>query len=239
LPSLFEVRRRLPTSATTIRRAGNQTRALRILAGTEASTSFLFFRAEPLPCGSGDTWRAALRPSVLAPVKVSPTCVGLPNRDATSNAPPPGIAPAMHSEDRRARVEGPSEGRVPECMRRSLVPAPGACAFVAHADDVPLLGCLRTSAVIGALACSGGDRHSLTDRPRPSFRRHSAKSAAFQKARMPFTVTTREGMVSREGIAPSGLHAGSLAHAAHTFSPAGRVFLMGIARVTVRSPAGP
>jgi len=33
-----------------------------------------------------------------------------------------------HSEDRRARVRGPSEGRVPRRMRRSLVPASGACA---------------------------------------------------------------------------------------------------------------
>jgi hypothetical protein len=49
LPSLFEARRRLPTSATTIRRAGNQTRALTILAGREASTSILFFRATPSP----------------------------------------------------------------------------------------------------------------------------------------------------------------------------------------------
>jgi len=42
LPSLFEARRRLPTSATAFRRAGNQTRALSILAGTETSISFLF-----------------------------------------------------------------------------------------------------------------------------------------------------------------------------------------------------
>ena len=34
----------------------------------------------------------------------------------------------MHSEDQRARVEGPSEGRVPWRMRRCLVPASGAYA---------------------------------------------------------------------------------------------------------------
>ncbi len=56
----------------------------------------------------------------------------------------------------------------------------------------------------------------VTDRPRPSFRRRSAKSAAIRKAGMPFTVTTREGMVSRGGFYPSGLRAGSLAHAVHT-----------------------
>jgi hypothetical protein len=49
---------------------------------------------------------------------------------------------------------------------------------------------------------------------------------------MPFTVTTREGIRRREGIAPSGPRAGSLAHAAHTFPRGyqGTVLLMGIAR---------
>jgi len=56
----------------------------------------------------------------------------------------------------------------------------------------------------------------LTDRPRPSFQRRPAKGAAFQKTRMPFTITPREGIRLREGIAPSGLRAGSPAHAAHT-----------------------
>ena len=59
----------------------------------------------------------------------------------------------------------------------------------------------------------------LTDRPRPSFQRRPAKGAAFQKTRMPFTITPREGIRLREGIAPSGLRAGSPAHAAHTLSP--------------------
>jgi hypothetical protein len=49
-----------------------------------------------------------------------------------------------------------------------------------------------------------------------------------------------EEVVPREGIAPSGLHAGSLAHAAHTFPPVTRaVFLIGHCKVTVRSPADP
>jgi hypothetical protein len=46
---------------------------------------------------------------------------------------------------------------------------------------------------------------------------------------MPFTVTNaKEGQ--REGITPSGLRAGSLAHAAHTRRSSRSVFLMGIAR---------
>jgi hypothetical protein len=60
-----------------------------------------------------------------------------------------------------------------------------------------------------------------TDRPRPSFRRRPAKSAAIRKTGMPFTATTREGIFRSEGTAPSGLRAGSLAHAAHTLSPDG------------------
>jgi hypothetical protein len=66
-----------------------------ILAGTEAWTSLLFFPASRhLPCGSGETWRAALRSSATAPVPVPPACAGLPDRDAASAAPPPRLAPA-------------------------------------------------------------------------------------------------------------------------------------------------
>jgi hypothetical protein len=49
-------------------------------------------------------------------------------------------------------------------MPRSLVPCVGCIRFVAHADDVPLLGVLRTFAVIGAPTCSGGYRY-LYDGP--------------------------------------------------------------------------
>lgn len=40
---------------------------------------------------------------------------GLPNRDALSAAPTTVAFTAMRSEDRRARVEGLSEGCVPSC----------------------------------------------------------------------------------------------------------------------------
>jgi len=53
---------------------------------------------------------------------------------------------------------------------------------------------------------------------------------------MPLAAATHEGIV-REEIALSGLRAGSLAHAAHTFSPIGESALLGIASVMVRSPA--
>jgi hypothetical protein len=63
----------------------------------------------------------------------------------------------------------------------------------------------------------GDTRDSPTDRPRLTFRRRPAKSAAFQKARMPFTVTDKKENL-REGMAPSGLHSGTHAYAAHTCS---------------------
>ena len=65
---------------------------------------------------------------------------------------------------------------------------------------------------------TGGYPWQRADRPRSSFRRRPAKSAAFRKTGMPSTVTTREG-ICRGRIAPSGLRASSLAHAAHTSSP--------------------
>jgi len=43
----------------------------------------------------------------------------------------------VHSEDRRARVGGPSEGRVCRCKLRSLVRAPGACASSTCATGSP------------------------------------------------------------------------------------------------------
>ena len=126
LPSLFEARRRLPTSATTIRRAGNQTRALSILAGREASTSILFSRARRLSlAGVADTRRAALRPFAMAPVLVPPACAGLPSRDATSIAPPPRdcsprriVRIDVHGSKNRAKDASPSACDDLSCLRR-------------------------------------------------------------------------------------------------------------------------
>jgi len=70
----------------------------------------------------------------------------------------------------------------------------GAYALWRMLTTFPSSAPFWTFAVIGAKARSGGYRYLLTDRPRPSFRQHPAKDAAFQKIRMPFTVTTREGI---------------------------------------------
>jgi len=136
-----------------------------ILAGREASTSILFFNvSRPLPCGSGDTRRAALRPSVPAPVLVPLGNPSLPNRDAESNAPPPRLSPRsivriyVHGSKDQVKDASPSACDDLSCLRWVHT----LCG--AHADGVPLLGVLRASAVIGASACGGGYR-CLRDGP--------------------------------------------------------------------------
>jgi hypothetical protein len=125
LPSLFEARRRLPTSATAITTCGQLNPSSSILAGTETSISFLFFdMPRPLPCGSGGTRRAALRPYVKAPVLVPLGCPSLPNRDADSYAPPPRLAPRsivridVHGSKDRAKDASPGACNDVSCLRR-------------------------------------------------------------------------------------------------------------------------
>jgi len=183
-----------------------------------ASTTFRFLHTTPSPLR--DRWCAASRApfASMTPVLVPSACADLPNRDALESAPPStGFTQPMHSEDQRARVEGPSEGRVPWRMHSR------AC-----------VRCLRLSGVgrrrspprlPSDIRCHRRARsprrkplQTITSRPRPSFRRRPAKEAAIRKTGMPLAATTREGN-ERGEIAPSGLRAGSLAHAAHTFSP--------------------
>jgi hypothetical protein len=129
LPSLFETRRRLTTSATALRGTGNQTRALVFSLGRWPRPPSVFLHTTPSPLR--ERWCAASRASFASktPVLVPSACADLPNRDALESAPPPtGFTRSVHSEDQRARVEGPSEGRVPWRMRRCLVRASGAYA---------------------------------------------------------------------------------------------------------------
>jgi hypothetical protein len=177
---------------------------------------------------SGDTWRAAFRPFKPVPVLVPLAFASLPNRDTNSSASPPKLSPQSvvrideHGSKDRAKDASLRQAR-------SLVRAVRCMPFVAHADDVPLLGDLRTSAVIGATACRGGTTACKADRPRPPFQRHPAKSAAFQKTRMPFTGTCAKEMSRRDCSLrpPRRLSRSRRPH----FSPVmGKVLLMGIAR---------
>ena len=70
---------------------------LTILAGTSTLMPFLFFfLPRPLPCGSGDRWRAAQRSLIQTPVPVPPGSPGFPDRDTCSSAPPPRVAPTEY-----------------------------------------------------------------------------------------------------------------------------------------------
>ena len=123
-------------------------------------------------------------------------------------------------------------------MQRSLVPASSAYALWAHADGVPLLGDLRTSAVIGAAPTAGDTREvRRTDRGlrsdvTPRRVAPSGKPGCLSPPR-------HAKEYEREGIAPFGLRAGSLAHAAHTLSKVETVLfdwaLRGHGAVTRRS----
>jgi hypothetical protein len=55
-----------------------------------------------------------IRPTVTVPVPVPPARAGLPDRDTLSIAPARVLAQRESTGDRRARVSGPSEGRVLE-----------------------------------------------------------------------------------------------------------------------------
>jgi len=155
MPSLFEARRRLPTSATAFRRAGNQTRALQSSQGRRPRPPSFSRRITPLPCGSGDARRAARRPFKPTPVLVPLAYASFPNRDTNSTASPPKLSPQSIV---RIDAHGSKDRAKDVSLRqtRSLVVAVRCMPSVAHADDVPLLGDLRTSDVIGALACSVG-----------------------------------------------------------------------------------
>jgi len=207
------------TSATALlRRAGNQTWALFSSQGRWPRPSSFSYA----PRRSFEQWCAASRTlsALMTPVLVRPGYPSLPSRDASKYAPPTsGFTRPLRSEDWRARVEGPSEGRVPIRMQRCPVPASGAYALncVSRRRSPPRrpsdIRCHRRVRLPRRKP-----RQPKTSRPRPSFRQRPAKSAAFQKTGMPSSVTTREGN-ERGRFNPSGLRAGSLAHAAHTFSP--------------------
>jgi len=231
LPSLFEASCRLPTSATETRRASKTTGTLD--PRRDGGLNLLPFLRRATPSPLRKRWHAASRAASErpTPVLVPPTRVGLPNRDAGAPAPPRRrFWRPVCSEDRRARVEGPSEGRV--CRTHATISRAcvGCMSFVAHArrrspprrpSDIRC----RRRAVRGGRMPATARRTDLGLRSDDAPRRAppSRRPGCLRPPRH-----VRECL--REGIAPSGPHAGSLAHAAHTFSPKGKVLLKGIAR---------
>lgn len=89
LPSLFEARCRLPTSANCVSTTCGREPVL-FNPRRDGGQDLLPFltRHRLLPCGSGDARRAALRPVCRAPPPVPPGCPGLPDVDARPTAPP-------------------------------------------------------------------------------------------------------------------------------------------------------
>jgi hypothetical protein len=116
---------------------------------------FLFsFLPRPLPCGSGARRRAAHRPFAPTPVpvlpgfhQVCPTAIPIRTRHLRE------LPRRSCSGDRDARVRGPSDGRCHLPSVRGTFPcfsSPVHALRRVHADVVPVLGALWTSAVAGA-----------------------------------------------------------------------------------------
>jgi hypothetical protein len=185
---------------------------------------------------SGDTWQAALRPFKPVPVLVPLAFASLPNRDTDSSASPPKLSPQSvvrideHGSKDRAKDaslrQARSLVRAVRCMPlwRMLMTFPSSATF-GHP-----LSSVRPHAVeepLPARRTDPGLHSSVTPRRVPPSRKPGCLSPA------------RARRKCREGIAPSGLHAGSLAHAAHTFPRDGERAVDGHCKVTVRSPADP
>jgi hypothetical protein len=236
LPSLFETRRRLPTSAT--KHDVRATKPELFDPRRDGGLDLLPFleRATPLPRESSDTRRAALRPFATTPVSVPPTLVGLPNRDIVSTAPPPRPKPKCiaridvhESADREGRVPW-SPARM--CLRwvHALC---GACRRRSPPRRPPDIRCRRRACLQRRMPLhADGPTETLVPATPREERRLPEDQDAFHRH------DTRRNL-SRRVLTPSGLRAGSLAHAAHTHRYARRVFLEGHCKVTVRSPALP
>ena len=235
MPSLFEARRRLLTSATN-HDVRPTNRSSRFLAGTEASTSFLFFDVpRPLPCGSGDTARAALRPLIrpqcwFRPLAwVCPTVMPRRTPHHESGCPPAcGVRIDVHGSKDRAKDASPGACDDHSCVRR-------VHTLRAHARPrspprrPPDIRCRRRARP------RGRNPRRRTGRPRSAFRRRPAKSDAFPKTRMPFTVATREAL--KETILQASRR---LSHSRRPHRPgAPDAVLDEHCEVTVRSPADP
>jgi hypothetical protein len=113
LPSVFGARRRLPISATATT-YGHSARSSHDPRRDGHLDALPFLNLpRPLPCGSGDRRRAAHRPSIQTPVPVPPGFHQVfPTAIPASTRHLRGLLRRSASGDQRARVRGPSEGRV-------------------------------------------------------------------------------------------------------------------------------
>jgi hypothetical protein len=156
---------------------------------------------------------------------------GLPDRDASPSAHIAEHGARREVRTRDVRVEGPREGRVPACVIRSR----GGCARLdACADDVPFLGDLRASAVVGRAVVRGETakrRAGPTEAHVPTTPREGHRVDEGQDA---FHRHEREG----EGrIAPPVRRLGSSPTPPTLCPQAGESAFSGLASVTLQSPA--
>jgi len=93
MPSLFETRRRLTTSATATTTCGQPNHRLSFPRRDDGLDHLPFLLASRRSLLSSDAWRAALRPLSTIPVLVPPGYPSLPNRDIFESAPPPPSCP--------------------------------------------------------------------------------------------------------------------------------------------------
>jgi hypothetical protein len=238
LPSLFETRRRLPTSATYIRRASNQTRALdpRRDGGLDL-LPFLTCHAASL-AGAMDTRRAALRPLTTTPVLVPPACASLPNRDVSSAPHHRAFARCVvridvHGSSDRVKDASPERRHGFSCWHRVHV------RWLRVLDGVPLLGVRRTSAVIGApFVLEEPTRGSGPTEIRvPTTSREGRRLPEDQDA---FHRIERAGTgVLRKDCSLRPTRRLSRSRRPHLVSRFGRGALDGHCKVTVQSPASP
>jgi len=170
-------------------------------------------------------------------VLVPPTCVGLPNRDAGAVAPPRRrFWRPVCSEDRRARVEGPSEGRVCRAHATISRACVGCMSFVAHARRrspprrPPDIRCHRRAGHNGRMPATArrtdlGPRSDDAPRREPPSRRPGCHRPSRH---------VRESSRKDCSLRPSRRL--SRSRRPHVF-PRGKGALEGHCKVTVRSPA--
>jgi hypothetical protein len=128
-------------------------------------------------------------------VPVPPACAGLPDRDTETTAPQPHAFTYGLSGDRRARVSGPSEGRVLACFALCW-------SLLRLCEPVRTLGRTLTTfpsyvlpedtpeSSVRPPAWERAPLQATTDRPRPTLLRLPAKATGIPWIGVPSTAAT-------------------------------------------------
>jgi hypothetical protein len=161
-------------------------------------------------------------------VLVFPSCVGLPNRDAESIAPPPRLAPQcivridVHGPPDRAKDASSSASDDLSCLRRAYALWRRRTAFPSSAPFGHPLSLVRACRGRMPGACDGPTKTVLPTTPREE-RRFPDHQDAFHRH------DTRRSLC-HERIAPSAFAPALPLTPPALCPPAGKVLLMGIAR---------